>query len=258
MRAIIVLGLLALATPCALAEEPPFATSRPGQTEGPVVVPKGYFQVETEIAGYAQSKGGPVKTSETRVAGADFRYGIGNATDVEMIVSPYLRDRARDSSLGAADTAAGFGDVTLRARHMFAGADGNGPTFSLIGFVTLPTSKDGLGADEVEGGLIATGAANLTPRISLTLTLGAAAIHEGGYEGDVEAGANLTFAVTDRFGVYVEGFAEKAAHDDAAATLDAGATYLLGPTTQLDAGANFGVTGAADDVDVFIGWAHRF
>ncbi len=240
----------------AFAEEPAFTTGRPGQTESPIAVPKGYLQVETEIGSYSRDKNAGVTSTTTQVASTDFRYGIADGADIELIVSPYVR--AHESGGGASDTLDGFGDVTLRARRTFFGESGDGPSFALIGFVTLPTARDGLGADKVEGGLIATGVAPINDKTSLTLTLGAADVHDGKYEGDVYGGANISFALTDKAGVYVEAFADKTAHDDTAATIDLGGTYLLGKTTQLDAGVNLGVTDAADDVNVFVGWSHRF
>ena len=41
-------------------------------------------------------------------------------------------------------------------------------------------------------------------------------------------------------------------------TFDVGGTLAVGPTSQLDAGVNLGITGAADNANVFVGWAHRF
>jgi Putative MetA-pathway of phenol degradation len=252
---VFVLSLLSLA-PCALAETPAFVTGRPGATESPISTPKGYFQIETELASYTHDKQGSAKASETRLGSTDFRYGVADGADLELIVSPYVRDRLEDVGVREADS--GFGDVTLRARGTFFGQDGEGPSFALIGFVTLPTGKNGLGVDKVEGGLIATGVEPLSQSASLTLTLGAAAIHDGAYQGDVYGGANVSFALSEKAGLYVEAFADKAAHSDVAATFDIGGTYLLDAVTQLDCGVNLGFTRAADDVSVFAGWSHRF
>jgi hypothetical protein len=256
MRLIALLLGVLLAAPCASGQEPAFVTGRPGNTESPISVPKGYFQVETELAAYAHDRADGVRASETRALATDFRYGIADGADVEMIVSPYIRNRVRDA--GGVDTQSGIGDVTLRARRTFTGEDGDGPAFALIGLVTLPTARDGLGADKVEGGLIATGVSQLSDKSSLTLTLGAATIHDGVYQGDVYAGANVSFALTDKAGLYVELFGDKAARSELAATFDLGGTYLVGAATQLDAGVNLGLNDSADDFEVFAGWSHRF
>lgn len=251
MRGLLCLAALAaplLAAPAFADADPPFVTGRPGQTESPISVPKGDWQVESELAGYARGGG----AESWSAAATTLRYGIAHGADMELVVAPYLRSRADG------ETTDGFGDVSLRARRTFFGEDG-GPAFALIGYVTLPTSRDGLGADKVEGGLIATGVVDLSERTNLTLTIGAAAIHDGAYEGDVSAGAALGYAFTDRLSGYVELFGERAAFDEeTAATFDVGGAYLLNDVTQLDAGINLALTDAADDATVFLGWSHRF
>lgn len=245
------------AAPAAFADEPAFITGRPGQTESPISTPKGYLQIESELASFTRNRDSGVKTSQTRLASTAFRYGIADGADVELIVSPYVRAAEKGGGVSTSDS--GFGDVTLRARRTFVGQDGDGPSFALIGFVTAPTAKDGLGAAKMEAGLIATGVAPLSKTASLSLTLGAARVHDDGVcQGDVYGGANVSFALTDKAGIYIEAFADKAALSETAATFDFGATYLLTPTTQLDAGVNLGLNDAADDVNVFVGWSHRF
>lgn len=252
----IVFLIALLAAPCAWAEAPAFVTGRPGATESPISTPKGYLQVESELGAYTRDRESGVRASETRAASTAFRYGIADGADVELVVSPYVRASVEDSA--GSQTASGFGDVTLRARRTFFGQDGEGPALALIGFVTMPTAKSGLGADKVEGGLIATGVEPLSQSASLTLTLGAASIHDGVYQGDLYGGANVSFALTEKAGLYVEAFADKAAHAKLAATFDLGATYLVDAVTQLDCGVNLGLARAADDVSVFAGWSHRF
>jgi hypothetical protein len=91
--------------------------------------------------------------------------------------------------------------------------------------------------------------------------MGAATVSNGagGREGEYSAGANLSYALNDKLGAYIELFGVRDQHDTkTAATFDFGATYLTGPTTQLDAGVNLGITDSADDSEVFVGWSHRY
>ncbi|MGE3142053.1 MAG: transporter [Hyphomonadaceae bacterium] len=251
------LGALLFTAALAHAEEPEFVSSRPGATEGAIAVPAGYWQVETEIASFARDRESGVKTKSWSGAATTLRYGLAHGADLELIVSPYVGQSVRDAGGKISDE--GFGDVTLRARRTFAGQDG-GAAFALIGYVTLPTAKDGLGAEKVEGGLIATGAVPLSSVDELAATLDLGAISENdSYAGDAFAAINWGHALSDRASVYLEATAERAAHDDeTAATWGLGAAYLIGPATQIDAGANFALTDAADDASFFIGWAHRF
>ena len=225
-----------------------FVPGRPGNTESPISVPTGRWQVETELGGYA--RGGGAKSWSAFAT--DIRYGLAAGWDAEAIVSPYLGSEVG----GDADT--GFGDATLRLRHTFAGQVGEGPAFALIGFVTLPTATNGQGDGAFEGGLIATGTLPVSAADGLTYTLGAAEVSDAGaYKSDVYGGVNLTHQFSGAFTGYLEGFADHC-ENETAATVDIGATYLSDAHTQWDAGADIGVTHAAADARFFLGWAHLF
>jgi hypothetical protein len=257
MRSFVFALSLAL-SPMAFAEQPDFVPGRPGEAETAISVPEGHLQIETEIASYTHDEEDRDETSGVSVAATTLRYGLAHGLDAELIVQPYLR--AREESGGVKQTDNGFGDVTLRLRRTIVGQDGDGPSIGIIGFVTLPTAEDGLGADDVEGGAILAGAFDLSDKWNLAWTIGAAAVStEDDYEGEYSGAVTLGYALNDKWGAYGELAASKAERDDeTAATFDVGATYLLNPVTQLDAGANFGITDAADDLSAFIGWARRF
>ena len=246
MKAILLAAILAAFAAPAFAED--FVPGRPGNTESPISVPTGRWQVESEIASFA--RGGGAKSLS--LLSTDIRYGLAPGWDAEAIVSPFNRVEA------GGDSENGFGDTTLRVRHTFSGQSGEGPAFALIGFVTLPTATNGQGDGAVEGGAIATGSFDLSESNGVTWTLGAAAISDNGdYKSDVFGGVALGHQLTDAWGIYAEAFAERS-FGETAATIDIGATYLSGPHTQWDAGVDFGVTDAADDVRLFVGWAHLF
>src|SRR5262249_47600496 len=120
------------------------------------------------------------------------------------------------------------------------------------------TATNHMGDGAVEGGAEITGTAPLAAKTGLTYTLGAATISNGGdYKSDVFGGVNVSQQLTDKLGVFGEVFADHS-EGTTATTLDVGATYLCGPRTQFDVGANFGVSDAADDLSVYVGWAHLF
>ncbi|CAK0776491.1 putative Transporter [Gammaproteobacteria bacterium] len=231
---------------------------RPGNTESPIAVPKGRFQIESGLASYTHANDG---TQSWSLAQTSLRYGIADGTDVQLVVQPYFRTH------NVGQTFQGFSGTTLRVLHTFAGADGSSPSFGLIGFVTPPTASkqlrdNGWASNRVEGGAIATGSVNLTDKTSLTLTLGDAARRQNdSYVSDISGGANLTYAVTENFGAYVEAFSEHVAHNSTTTTVDLGVTYLLSHVTQLDAGVNMGANQATritSNATFFVGWSHLF
>jgi hypothetical protein len=226
-----------------------FTPGRPGNTESPISVPAGHWQIETELASFARGGGGAQSWSALQT---DIRYGLAPGWDAEAIVAPYVGEKANG------DRAEGFGDTTLRVRHTFTGQDGNGPAFALIGFLTLPTGTNGQSDGAVEGGLIGTGAFSLTGHDGVTYTAGAGAINTGGaYKCDVFGGVNLTHQFSDAIAAYAEVFADRA-EGETASTFDVGATFLSDARTQWDAGVDIGISRAADEARFFIGWAHLF
>jgi len=234
--------LAAFATP-ALADD--FTPGRPGNTESPISVPTGRWQVETEIGGYALGHGGDRSWSALQ---SDIRYGLAPGWDAEAIMAPYVGDDASGE---------GFGDTTLRLRHTFTGEDGDGPAFALIGFVTLPTGVNGQSDGAVEGGLIGTGTFSLTSNDGVTYTAGAAAVSDNGeYTSDIFGGVNLSHQFTDTLAAYAELFADRT-QGETAGTFDIGGTYLSDADTQWDAGVDLGIT-HADNARFFLGWSHLF
>lgn len=181
-----------------------------------------------------------------------FRYGVARGWDAEVIVSPYNRVDAANA------VASGVGDVTLRLRKTIAGVDGVGSSLGVIGYVTLPTGAEGLGAEDVEGGALAAGGMALSDDWELAWTVGLGAVSDGNlYDISPSGGMAFSHRLTDRFGMYVEGIAERLSGETAAA-VNFGATFLSSETTQFDGSVGFGIAGAADDLRFSIGWARLF
>src|SRR5262249_21354526 len=141
-------------------------------------------QVETELAGYAREKESGVTAEGLSLAATAFRCGLGNGYDAELIVQPYLRQTVKGP--GLKDTDSGIGDVTLRVLKNLMGQDGDGPAVAVIGYVSLPTASDNLGADRAEGGAILTGSFALADAWGAAWTGGIAARHAGGGDYDSE------------------------------------------------------------------------
>lgn len=235
------------------------STDRPDKTESPYTVDAGRFQIELDVATYTRDRDAGVRTETVSVAPINLKLGLDRATDLQVIVEPYLRRTITDRPLGARETTDGFGDVTVRLKRNLWGDDGGRTAFALMPFVKLPTNAGDLGNGKVEFGIIAPLAIALSDRIGLGLMTEIDVIEQGdgsGYRASFVNSATLGFALTDRLGMYTELFTERG--DDWVVTGDVGFTYALSDYTQLDAGANLGVTRAADDLAMFVGMSRRF
>ncbi|MBY0564155.1 MAG: transporter [Hyphomonadaceae bacterium] len=243
------LAVLAALPASALAQD--FVPGRPGATESPIAVPQGRWQVETEVASFARDD--DTDTTTSAAFETTFRYGFGSGWDGELIASPYNRIEA-----GGSDES-GAGDITLRLRKTFAGLDGEALSFGLIGYVTLPTGENDFSAEDVEGGVSAAGGAALGQAWELTWTAGVGAVSfgDGAYDTALSGGVAFSRSLNDHTGFYLEAFADQV-DGDTAATGNLGVTHLWEDNTQLDANIDFGLTDAAPDLRVSIGWARLF
>jgi hypothetical protein len=257
-----VLALLAAAqdvAPARPSDRRELSTDRPDKTESPYTVDAGRFQIEMDVATYTRDRSDGVRTETVSVAPINFKLGLDRATDLQMIVEPYLRRTTTDRRLGRRETADGFGDVTVRVKRNLWGDDGGRTAFALMPFVKLPTNAGDLGNGKVEFGVIAPLAIALSERIGLGLMTELDVVEDDdarGYRASFINSATLGFALTDRLGMYTELFTERG--DDWIVTGDVGVTYALSDYTQIDAGANLGVTRRADDLAVFVGVSRRF
>jgi hypothetical protein len=100
----------------------------------------------------------------------------------------------------------------------------------------------------------------LTSKLSATFTAAAGALSadNGSHVADYSCGLDVAYASTARLGGYLEVFADKSAGAPVTTVLQAGTTFLLTPTTQLDSGIEPRLGDDTDDYRVFVGWAHRF
>jgi hypothetical protein len=257
-----VLALLAAAqdvAPARPSDRRELSTDRPDKTESPYTVDAGRFQIEMDVATYTRDRSAGVRTETVSVAPINFKLGLDRATDLQVIVEPYLRRTTTDRRLGTRETTDGFGDVTVRVKRNLWGDDGGQTAFALMPFVKLPTNAGDLGNGKVEFGVIAPLAIALSERIGLGLMTELDVVEDydaRGYRASFINSATLGFALTDRLGMYTELFTERG--EDWVVTGDAGVTYALSDYTQIDAGANLGVTRAADDLAVFVGVSRRF
>lgn len=185
----------------------------------------------------------------------NLKYGIGRDTDMQVVVAPYQRQTVVNRAGRTAIV--GFGDMTVRVKHNLWGNDGGATALAVMPFVTLPTARAGLGADGVEFGLIVPLSVKLSDGVDLGLMTEADGLRDGNrYRVSFINSATLGFALTDRLGLYTELYTEHAR--DWIVTGDAGVTFAVGESTQLDAGVNLGLTRAADDVGLFLGFSRRF
>lgn len=237
------------------------STDRPDKTESPYTVDAGRFQIETDLVAYTHDSTDRVTTSAFDVLPFNFKVGLAHDTDLQIVYGAYSHVRTSHGSVTRDEN--GFGDVAVRLKRNIWGNDGGKTALGIMPFVKLPTNTVSSLDDDVEGGVIVPLAVDLGQGMGLGLMTEVDILKSedgNGYEPTFVNSATVSFELTQRLGLYVEAFVERSAESGAETivTIDGGFTYAVTDHLQLDAGANVGVTEAADDINLFAGLSQRF
>ena len=248
-------GTLFHPVPAALLRE--MSTDRPDKTESPFTVDAGHFQLETDLASYTTDRADGARRETWNVAPFNLKAGLLGNVDLQVVFDSYLRERTAEG------VQSGVGDLTLRLKVNLWGNDGGRTAFAVMPFISLPTSSAQLGGDSVQGGVILPLAVELPGGWSLGLMTEVDFLRdEAGAGHHAEFINTITFSheIAGELGGYMEFFSAVSTESGArwVGTVDLGLTYKLTANIQLDAGCNFGVTRAADDLNPFVGLSWRF
>lgn len=247
--------------PASSAGDAPICTDRPTKSNFACTVPKGAFQIESDIAFHSIQTGGGARTDLTLFTNPTFKYGVGDGTDVEANISPLVRARTRAGD--AVTTQESVGDLTLRVKQRLTPAAAQ-VQFALIPYVKVPTAERGIGNREVEGGVIAPANISLPGGYTLTLVPQLDYLLDGdgrGRHAQFQGVVNLGGQIAPKLTLYGELWT--AQNFDPARTVrqysaDAALAYLVTPTLQFDVGGNLGLNRATPDAQIYLGVSTRF
>lgn len=231
----------------------PMSADRPDFTESPFTVDPGAVQLEVSFVDYTKNG----QEEAWTVAPANLKIGLLNNVALQIVLEPYVRED------DGTETKDGFGDTQFRLKINLWGNDGGETAFGIMPFIKVPTASNDLGNDHVEGGLIFPFATDLGEGIGLGLMFEADFVYDEAdddYDTEFFATGVLGFDITDALGLYVEGIGITSTDPDVdfRVILGVGATYGLTENIVLDVGVNLGLTGNADDVNLFSGLTVRF
>lgn len=238
------------------------STDRPDKTESPYTVDAGHFQIETDLFNQSREK---VKSEDTEITSTSYlasnlKVGLSNSIDLQLVIVPVAEEKVKTQ--GVSHTETGLGDTTLRLKMNFLGNDGGPLAIGLMPFVKIPTAKDELGNDKYEGGVILPIGLELPNEWSLGVMFQVNYLKNAandGFHNEFVSSITSSHAIVGELSGYMEFYSEISADTGAewVATYDAGITYGVSSNVQLDAGVNFGITEAADDINPFVGFSAR-
>ena len=251
--------------PAALMRE--LNTDRPDVTESPYTVDAGHFQIELDLAKFTYdhdtANGANTTTRAWGIAPMNLKVGLCNRADLQVGLETFNDIRTEDRVAGSRTLQRGFGDIVTRLKVNFWGNDGGDTAGGMMPFVKFPTSQDGIGNPDVEGGLILPLAVSLPhgwdmgTMVELDFNRNSA---DSGYHTEIVNSLTFGHDIVGALGGYVE-FVSVASTEDQSRWVglaNCGLTYGVTKNTQLDAGCNFGVTASAPDYQPFVGLSLRF
>jgi len=235
--------------------ESPLDPNRPGQANPPTVIEPGRLQIESGITFARQTEGRP-DTDTLTVPEIELRLGLFENVELQLFAEGLVREW-RDGSndrIGGSDLA-----VDVRAKLWDQAAWR--PTLGVDFGVSFPTGSRFATSDgvDVEGELL--WAWDFADRWNLTGNL----IFGGQTQGADDSTRRFVFgpelslglSIAERFGAFVEYYAEVRARRPDEHSVDGGFTFLVNDDLQLDVSAGAGLNDSAPDFFVAAGISWR-
>ena len=249
-------------TPPTEASSPPaICTDRPSKATSACTVPKGSFQLETDVVNWTRFDFEGTRTDTILYTSPTLKYGLTGSTDVEASITPYETLRTRDAS--GVSKISGVGDLYLRVKQRLTPSDAKAQ-FALIPYIKIPTAKTGLGNRKAEGGVIGTGVFTLPAGFSLTFTPEIDDLENAnldGHHAQLVGAVNISKTLSPKVTANAELWT--AQNYDPLGTvrqysLDGAIAYVPSSNLQFDAGANIGLNRYTPGCQLYVGVARRF
>ncbi len=261
---------LMLTAPAAAAQEPgPIVTDRPDQTESAQSVAAGLFQLEVGWTYSRESEDG-IELRSHAIPGALLRIGLGSGLEARVGFAGWItHDEELTDPLPDPDpdgSPDGAGDADLGVKWELLAPEGAGTRVALLGGITLPLGREGVGSERADPTLRLAISNDLSEQVSLGYNVGVQweTVEAGPDALDTQADflytVALGFGLAERVGAYLESFGFFGLADGRADrhAIAGGFTLLLSDTLQLDTSAGLGLSAAAEDWFVGAGASVRF
>ena len=219
-------------------------TDRPDATEASSTVPAGSLQVET--GGLYTTFENNGTTQESFVYNTTLlRYGLLDNFEIRVGWN-LVEDRVRFNDILDTPTTSGFSPLLLGMKVEITEEKGWIPEVALIGHIFLPfTASSDFKPEFTSTDFRFSLSHTINERSSIGYNIGAqweADSPEAAYVYTLAYG----YAITDRWGFYVEAYGDLPEDSRANHFVDGGMTYLLKPLIQLDAYIGTGITEGQD------------
>ena len=241
-----------------------FSTDRPTKSTVPFTVDAGHFQYEMDIANGYYLRNGVVTTNSIVGPNPWLKIGITSNIDFEVNTPAPQRIDTHDLVAGTWSRAEGFNDTYMRLKVNLWGNDGGRSAFALIPWIKAPTAAAGLGNGATEAGLIASLSFSLPAGTTLLSNFEADSLKDssgGGYHANTTNLINISTPIFKDVTLYAELWSSL--NFDPARTIrqmsfDTALAWGVTKNTQIDFGANIGLTRDTPAIQLYAGLSQRF
>jgi hypothetical protein len=240
-----------------------YNTDRPSKTDSPFTIDAGAFQIESDVANWTLNYEKGVRARTWIIANTNFKLGLTNWMDLQLFPQFYVNKRTSGPRFGKPLEQDGFGDTTVRLKINFLGNDGGKLVIGFVSSLKMPTNTDHTGSHVWESGF----------GFPMNYSLPWGFTFFGQTRIDIldeTRSSNMRLQWQNPIGLSrtilgnLSGYAEfynavSIGRDHPwVGTADVGLIYQVSRDFSIDINSFFGLTPSADDLNVFVGFAHRF
>jgi hypothetical protein len=233
-------SLMGVFTVASSQDEPPLVTDRPDQTESSSVVPQWRLQIETGASHEWVSTGSDDYESNTNYGSTLLRFGVLRFLELRLgtdmlnhrskLPGSIERDEFGMSPIGFGFKAALFQEKGLRPEVAF-----------ITGWQVPNTGRESFASDIWQHSFVFAVSHTLSERWGIGYNLG----YE--FEGSFDVNRFIYalvfgYSLADRWGMFMETYGNKTTGIPFDTRADAGITWLVCPSFQLDLSGGFGIT----------------
>ncbi|AEI37403.1 MAG: transporter [Zymomonas mobilis subsp. pomaceae] len=240
----------------------PICTDRPTKSSAACTVPKGHWQIESDVTNYSESRVGNLNTQTLYATNPTLKYGINSYMDFQVNWIPYTQVWTQDRISKEKHSYGGSGDVIMRWKTRYYEDDR--VSLAIIPYVKAPAAGHNIGNRHWEGGMVAAANIKLPAGFLLTLAPELDIVLNNdnkGMHAAMQNVFNLTHAITPRLNIIAELWSATNFDPTGKTTqysADSALVYALTDTVQLDIGANVGLNSATPAEQIYLGISKRF
>lgn len=249
--------------PCAAWAEDPIATDRPDFVESSSVVGRGRLQIESGLSFERDAQ--PGSKTRTRSTPMLWRMGVSDAFELRVESDGFLRSRTLDTATGITDKVRGFGDASLGLKwHMQDGDEKTGsPSIAWLAHVDVDSGSQAFRGHGARPSLRMVAEWELPQDFSFGVMPGLVLDRrdDGGRFTAGILAATLGKEWSPKWKSFVEVAGQQLTsrrNGGSVVTFDAGASYLVTPSVQLDVSLARGLTRQSPDLSWGAGLSVRF